>query len=158
MCILLFIAFWLLRIEVSKEKNCIVQTMQWHHIHLASSNLTAKRVVSRSPLRRPHLVPFMSACIVGLPAMYSYRNDAFCCICNYSAIHKATGLSATGRNALQRPFSHSRLKGFFFSIPQELYQAKLGTALPAALWIVLQISHSFPVEGAAFYQIMKIIV
>ena len=73
MCILLFIAFWLLRIEVSKEKNCIAQTMLCHHIHLASSNLTAKRVISRSPLRRPHLVPFMSACIVGLRVMYGYR-------------------------------------------------------------------------------------
>ena len=46
---------------------------------------------------------------------------------NYnSAIHKAAGLPATGRNALQRLFSHSRLKGFF-SIPQEVYQANLLT-------------------------------
>ena len=33
--------------------------------------------------------------------------------CTYSAIHKAAGLLATGKNTLQRLVSHSRLKGFF---------------------------------------------
>ena len=32
---------------------------------------------------------------------------------HYSAIHKAAGLPATSRNALQRPFSHLQPKGFF---------------------------------------------
>ena len=79
----------------------------------------------------------------------------------YSAIHKVVGLCAASRNTLRRLFSYSRPIDIFpfcrnctrqiqgttgntrgqqlcesllrdFSIPQELYQAKLGTVLPTA--------------------------
>ena len=53
----------------------------------------------------------------------------------HSAIHKAAGLPIAGRNALWRGFllvAPFTANGHF-SIPQELYQSKSATALPAAL-------------------------
>ena len=45
-----------------------------------------------------------------------------------SAIHQATGLSAPGRNSLQRPFSHSQLQGFFPSTGIVPVKARYGSA------------------------------
>ena len=58
----------------------------------------------------------------------------------YSAIHKVAGLPGTGRNALQRPFSHSRLKGFFHSTG--IVPGKAGNSSASGfvnLWIALLI-------------------
>ena len=61
--------------------------------------------------------------------MRKEKFDSTVCMDLNSAIHKVAGLRATLQNTLQRPFLLAApiTANRHFSIPQELYQAKLGS-------------------------------